>query len=183
MTERYPLPSSTKTYNDRDQKLSREFFDVSRYVEMFKPTAKEFEACRRGAVSIYGYSPEVGSRSPFPAPIDFIEDLFPYKSGDKAAAWPDRSASHRANYLLRLSYKIHNTLSELPNGTTTKIVCPKCRTQSIRCGVSTLPAVIDGVLVYDIEPGISHIDIECKCRLSIEDFEHIEHEAIQKHGI
>ena len=147
---------------------AREHFNLARILYKLKPTEDEFEYIFRAAVSVTTYDGTRGSKSPFPNPLDFIEDYFRYVD-EHEPVWPMKER-HRSVLMLRATGRLIEYLEKKREDLSLgvfDVCCPICDKSSLYVTVGF------GIIWNDKRetPEVNYdnlrmlaLDITCGCR-------------------
>ncbi len=178
-----PTPTSTRSYNDGSQKVARSYFSIDRILKYIQPSPDEMKTVTRCAVAMSAYKALPGRSSPFPSPFDF------FGIGINVNNPPafEKEKSYRSNWLLRLSSKLNQYLTDqiktIDHDKVT-VTCPECLEDSIVVTIGTLPTVdvTDWTLVPQNGPRMVAVAVECNCQtLNTSHYSYIENLAVSKY--
>lgn len=159
MDYNHPTPTSTRTYNDKDQQIARDYFDIDLLAKRLKPTEEEWARAFSAAIAMTAYKPEKGRRSAFPDAFQM------FGIHDETEPFP-RDKSYRTTGLLKLTHRIYSHLIDRVNNNETKthvIKCPSCKNHTIEAEIGNVPK-INGYKFGKEEKNIVSIKILCDCR-------------------
>ena len=159
-------PTVTRSYRSRAVMDAREHFDADRLIYKLDPTEDEWDYMYAAAVSSTAYGTTRGAKSPFPAPVDFIDSLWGYSDEDEPV-WQNGDERHRSTLMIRITSRLIEHVKMLDADEHRMLTCPICDEESVEASVGTglmwdhkLMAVrLD---VDDIR--ITALRFKCECR-------------------
>lgn len=175
------IPSSTRRYRTRAVIDAEQYFDIGRLLDKLKPSIadREMEGVHRAAVATFAYDGHRGRQSPFPAPADFIDDLWDVDEKSPAITGID---GRRNITLLRLAHKIKGAIQkeiETEDARLYILDCPVCGNHKTHTNVGPPPYWSNDRELW--APRMLTLRFFCRCRkYELIDYETVEERALEK---
>ena len=159
-------PTITRSYKSKDLVRARKHFHLIKLLTYLDPCENEWNTLYAAAVAQTAYGTTRGAKSPFPAPIDFIDVHYGY-GDEEEPVWKDRQTRGRSLLMVRIVSKLIERVNSLEVSSTVAVGCPICDKDLIEVNVGT-PFIWDKKM-EEVRLDVDHeravgITINCDCK-------------------
>jgi len=159
-------PTITRSYKSNELMRARDHFDLVTLLIYLDPGEDEWDTIYAAAVSHTAYGTTRGAKSPFPAPIDFVDVHYGFGDEDEPV-WPDLYTRNRSLLMARVVSRLIERVRRLEVSATKTVTCPICDEDTLEVSVGN-PLIWDkkaeAVRVDpDNERAVS-IEVKCECK-------------------
>ena len=159
-------PTVTRSYKSNELMRAKDHFDLVKLLLYLDPGGDEWNTIYAASVSHTAYGTTRGAKSPFPAPIDFVDVHYGF-GDEEEPVWPDLYMRNRSLLMSRVISRLIERFNELEVNSTKTVTCPICDKDSIQVGVGN-PLIWDKKMeVVRVDPDHERavsISIGCDCK-------------------
>ncbi len=127
-------PTITRSYKSKELVRARKHFDLSSLLERLSPGEDEWDTLYSAAIAQTAYGTTRGAKSPFPAPIDFIDVHYGYGDEDEPV-WEDTQTRGRSLLMVRIVSRLIERVKSIEINRIITVGCPVCEENSIEVNV------------------------------------------------
>ena len=159
-------PTVTRSYRSRAVMDAKEHFDADYLIYKLEPSEDEWEYMYAAAVSTTAYGTTRGAKSPFPAPVDFVDSLFGY-SDEEEPVWQNRDERLRSTLMLRIAGRLIEYVRMLDTDDIRILTCPICDEDTVEASIGNGLVWDDDMTTVRLDVDsirVTSLNIECDCR-------------------
>ena len=159
-------PTITRSYRSRAVMDAREHFDADSMIYKLDPTEDEWDYIYAAAVSSTAYGTTRGAKSPFPAPVDFVDSLFGYSDEDEPV-WQNRDERFRSILMVRIASRLIEHVKMLDTDSNCMLTCPICDGDTVEASIGSGLIWDNKLMAVRVDPDnsrVTSLKFKCECR-------------------